>query len=68
MILPFFLIAARSCEEADVLRTAKVATLFLSLAICLRYPGYLVLILLVYFFSRWYYRIRFDLNYPNLRT
>jgi len=29
---------------------------------------YLFFIVLVFFASKWYYRVRFDIDYPSLRT
>jgi len=62
---PLFLIAAVSQEMDDVFRTIKFTVLFASLAVCLKYPLYFVIILVTFYFSKWYYRKRFDLEYPK---
>ncbi len=65
---PFFYQAARRGDVDAVLRTNKYATLILSLLICWRFPLYLVLLMTIFFVSRWYYAARFKVNYPSLRT
>ncbi len=67
-VLPFFIQAVRKNSVAEVLRTNKLATLFLSLIVCLRFPVYLAFIIALYFFSKWYYRKRFNIVYPSFRT
>lgn len=66
--LPFFINTARKMSVAEVLRTNKFGTLFLSLAICIRFPGYFVLILLIFFASKWYYKKRFGITYPSFKS
>lgn len=62
---PLFLIAAVSQKMDDILRAIKFTVLFASLAVCLKYPAYFLVILITFFFSKWYYRKRFDLDYPK---
>ncbi|HEX9974825.1 MAG TPA: UbiA family prenyltransferase [bacterium] len=63
--LPLFLIAAIKQNMNDILRAIKFTVLFASLAVCVKYPAYFAVIVLVFFFSKWYYRKRFDLEYPR---
>lgn len=67
-VLPFFIHTALNKSVAAVLRTNKFATLVLSLVISYRFPGYLVLIVIVFFFTRWYYRARFNIVYPSFKS
>ncbi|MBN2000855.1 UbiA family prenyltransferase [candidate division KSB1 bacterium] len=67
-MLPFFIKTAVSKSVKDVLRTNKYAVLFLSLAICYKFYLYFALILIVFIFSKWYYKKRFDLVYPSFKT
>jgi len=67
-VLPFFIHAVHKNSVTEVLRTNKFATLFLSLIVCLRFPIYLVLITMLFFFSKWYYKKRFNIVYPSFRT
>jgi 4-hydroxybenzoate polyprenyltransferase len=68
LVLPFFINARVVGSVDSVLRTNKFATLFLSLIICIRFPAYLALITFVFFLSKWYYKVRFNINYPSFRT
>ncbi|MDZ7343681.1 MAG: UbiA family prenyltransferase [candidate division KSB1 bacterium] len=63
---PFFCWAAIKQRLADVSRAIKFPILFLALAICVKVWPYFFLLLLVFSFSRWYYRRRFGLKYPSL--
>lgn len=63
--LPLFLVAAIRQNMSDILRAIKFTVLFASLAVCFKYPVYFVVIVFVFFFSKWYYRKRFDLEYPR---
>lgn len=67
-VLPFFINAVIKNTVAEVLRTNKYATLFLSLIVCVRFPVYLALITALFFFSKWYYKERFNIVYPSFRT
>lgn len=66
--LPFFILACIRKTDESVLRTNKFAILFLTLFICIRFPAYLALAVALYFFSKWYYRRRFNVTYPSLHT
>ena len=68
LVLPFFVYAAIKKSDAEVLRTNKFAALFLSLMICVRFPLYLVLITFLFYFSRWYYKARFNMDYPSFKN
>jgi 1,4-dihydroxy-2-naphthoate octaprenyltransferase len=62
---PFFILAAIKQRLADVSRAIKLPIVFLALAVCLKIWPYFFLLGLVFYFSRWYYRRRFGLTYPN---
>jgi 4-hydroxybenzoate polyprenyltransferase len=68
LALPFFTFAARRKTVVKVLQTGKFATLFLSLFVSVRFPLYFLLILLVFYTSKWYYKSRFALDYPSFQT
>lgn len=63
--LPLFILAAARQNMNDILRAIKFTVLFASLAVCVKYPVYFAVIVAVFFFSKWYYRRRFDLEYPR---
>ncbi|HOC88736.1 MAG TPA: UbiA family prenyltransferase [bacterium] len=65
---PFFFSAWRRQTVDSALRANKFATLVLSFLICWRLPAYLVLLILVFYFSKWYYKKRFQVHYPSLLT
>lgn len=65
MALPLFFCAAYQQKMSAILRAIKFTVLFASLAVVVKYPWYLVVILVTFFFSKWYYRRRFDLDYPS---
>ncbi len=62
---PFFILAAVKQRLPEVARAIKLPIVFLALAICLKIWPYFFLLGFVFYFSRWYYRRRFGLNYPN---
>jgi 1,4-dihydroxy-2-naphthoate octaprenyltransferase len=62
---PFFIWAAVKQRLAEVSRAIKLPIVILALAICLKIWQYFFLLGVVFYFSRWYYRRRFGLNYPN---
>ncbi len=63
--LPFFIVASVTRRLSNILRTVKFTVLFASMAVCIVYPSYFILLLIVYFFSKWYYKYRFGLEYPR---
>ncbi len=65
LAMPLFLIAAVTLEMEDILRSIKFTILFASLAVCVKYPLYFVVIVFTFFFSKWYYKKRFNLEYPK---
>ncbi|MFZ5516409.1 MAG: UbiA family prenyltransferase [Candidatus Zhuqueibacterota bacterium] len=63
--LPLFIAAAATQEMKHIVRAIKFTILFVSLAVCLKFPVYFLVILFTFFFSKWYYQKRFGLNYPK---
>jgi hypothetical protein len=37
------------------------------LMVCLKLPGFFLLLAALYFFTRYYYKNRFDFSYPNFK-
>ena len=66
--LPFFIVAVLRGKITDSVRTTKIGLLFVSLAYCYKFPGFLILLLFVFFSCKWYYKNRFGLVYPNFET
>ncbi len=67
-VWPFFIQTWRRATVESALHTNKMATLALSLLICWRAPLYLFLLAALFFFSKWYYKQRFNVHYPSLLT
>jgi len=65
MAAPFFILAAIKQRLVDVSRAIKLPIVFLALAVGLKIWPYFFLLGFVFYFSRWYYRRRFGLSYPN---
>ncbi len=63
--LPLFVIAAVTGTQAAGVRTTKFGLLFVALAYCYAFPGFLVVLALVFIACKLYYRHRFNLNYPS---
>ena len=63
--LPLFVTTAITQKLDDALRTIKFSVLFTSIAVCIKFPYYLVLIVFLFYFSKWYYKNRFNLDYPK---
>lgn len=62
---PFFVLAAIRQQEGDIHRAIKLPILFLAIAVCFEVFEYFLLLVFVYFFSKWYYRYRFGIVYPS---
>ncbi len=63
--LPFFARAVirRSVEAA--VQSTKYGILFFAIAVCLKLPFYLLLMIAIFGFTKWFFRKRFNFNYPN---
>lgn len=64
---PFFATAYWRKEIRDTMRATKFAILFFALAVCLRFPYYLIIMAAVFFLTRAYYKARFQFDYPNFK-
>ena len=66
--MPLFVMAIFRRTEKEVVRATKVSVLALVLAVCVAFPWYVILILFVLIFTKWYYKRRFDFDYPSLKS
>ncbi len=62
---PLFIVALIRQNLTAVLHAVKFTVLLASLAVCVKYPGYFLVIVVTFYFSKWYYRRRFNLEYPR---
>lgn len=65
--LPFYINLFTKKEVNATIKTTKYAILFFAVAICLKIPFYFVLMVFLFAFTRWYFKIRFRYNYPNFK-
>jgi len=65
--MPFFAITCWQKDTKSAVRTTKFAIFFFALAVCLKWPVYLILMIVAFFFTRWYFNRRFGFDYPNFR-
>jgi 4-hydroxybenzoate polyprenyltransferase len=65
LAFPFYVIAAITNTIPNIIRATKFTFLFTALAVCVANPIYFVALFVAFFFSRWYYKKRFNLEYPK---
>ncbi|MBD3289838.1 hypothetical protein GF337_13615 [candidate division KSB1 bacterium] len=63
--LPLFVITAITQKLEDALRTIKFSVLFVSIAVCIKFPYYFIILVALFYFSKWYYKRRFNIDYPR---
>ncbi len=63
---PLFLSLLRDPSDHKIVPATRFPILFLSVAVAIFFPAYLLLMLAIFLLSKWYYRYRFSLNYPSL--
>jgi len=63
--LPFFVLTIISFKIPHTILTTKFAILFFALSICLKIPYYIFLMVLGFYSTKFYFRFRFNLDYPN---
>ena len=64
---PFFILTLWNRTIAGAVRTTKFAILFFALVICLKWPFYFILMVAGFYATKWYFKKRFDFNYPNFQ-
>lgn len=62
---PFWLIMAWKRRTADVMRTTKFSLLGFAIAVGVYFPLYYGLIIFFFVTTRWFYRKRFNVDYPS---
>jgi len=62
---PFFVFAALTKKEKQIILSNKMAVLFLSIAAAIFYPWYFILLIAGFLFTRVYYKLRFKMVYPR---
>jgi len=64
---PFFILMVIRPSVENAVRTLKLGVTFFSICISLFFPTYLCIIILLFVFTRWFYRKRFDMIYPHFK-
>jgi len=67
-VFPLFLLSAVKRTVVEAVQTTKFSVLALATAVCIVFPWYLVPVFFVFFFSKFYYKKRFDFDYPNFKA
>ena len=68
VVFPLFIVGVFKRTVPNVLWATKFSVLALAGAICIVHPWYLVPVFVVFFFSKWYYKKRFNFNYPSFKS
>jgi len=58
---------ALSLTQENSIKAIKMAILFFSLIICLKFPIYFIVMVIVFYLTKYYYRVRFQYDYPNFK-
>jgi 4-hydroxybenzoate polyprenyltransferase len=65
--LPFYIGLFSKKDVNSTIKTTKYAILFFTVAIYLKIPFYFVLSIIIFAFTKWYFKNRFHYNYPNFK-
>ena len=63
--LPLFIKSILGKEVEDTIRATKYGILFFAVSICLRWPAYFLMMVIGFFGTKWYFKKRFNFDYPN---
>jgi 4-hydroxybenzoate polyprenyltransferase len=63
--LPLFILTIFSFKISHTILATKFAILFFALSICLKIPYYIIIMVLGFYSTKYYFRFRFNLDYPN---
>lgn len=67
-VLPLFIWGACCSTVEEVMRVTKYSVLALAVGVCVVFPAFLIPVFVVFFMTRWYYKARFNFDYPNFKT
>ena len=65
---PLFILTMWQRNMNSTIRATKFTILIFALMICLKWPGYFILMILAFYFTKWYFKNRFDFDYPNFKS
>ncbi len=64
---PFMIRLLVKKDVPSAIVAVKAGILFFALLVCVKFPLFLLLMATIFFFTRFYYKRRFDYDYPNFR-
>ena len=67
LALTWMIRLALTLSQENSIKAIKMAILFFSLIICLKFPLYFVVMVIVFYLTKYYYRVRFQYDYPNFK-
>ena len=67
LTLPFFVLTLIKNDQASAVRTTKFGIFFFAMTVCLKAPWYLLLLIGIFIITKWYFKDRFNFNYPNFK-
>ena len=65
--LPFFVVTVWNYSLEWTVKTTKFGILIFAVLICFKIPFFFILMLTGFFVTRWYFKKRFNFNYPNFK-
>jgi len=63
----FFILTLRNKDVPSAVRSTKFTIFFFAAVVCLKWPLYLLIMIIGFFATRWYFKQRFDFDYPNFK-
>lgn len=66
-VTPLFVVMAVHKTKPSAIRALKFSIFSFTLLVALYFPFYMILLIFLFVFTRWYYKTRFDFDYPNLQ-
>lgn len=67
IMIPFYVYALSRKDIGDVIRATKYSVFAVAVSVCVVFPWFILPVLVVFLMSKWYYKARFGLDYPNLK-
>ncbi|MCK5146626.1 UbiA family prenyltransferase [bacterium] len=68
VVLPLYVWGATRSTVDEIMRATKYSVLALAIGVCVVFPLYLIPVFVVFFMTRWYYKARFNFDYPNFKS
>ncbi|HMW33116.1 MAG TPA: UbiA family prenyltransferase [bacterium] len=66
-VIPMFVFMVIRKTKADAIRALKFSIFFFTSLVAMYFPFYIILLIFLFVCTRWYFKTRFDFDYPNLQ-